>query len=59
MIRDIWDPAGELYIFNQLTVWRGATDTGTLTESVAETLRQGKSSKKTLVEVLQPHPRPV
>jgi len=57
VIRRHLDPAGELYIFNQLPAWRDATDTGTLTESVAETLRQGKFSvKETLVEVLQPAP---
>lgn len=59
VIRRHLDPAGELYIFNQLPR-RDATDTGTLTESVAETLRQGKFSvKETLVEVLQPRPRHV
>lgn len=57
VIRRHLDPAGTLYIFNQLPAWRDATDTGAFTESAAETLRQsGFSVKETLLEVLQPAP---
>ena len=57
VIRRHLDPAGALYIFNQLPAWRDTTDTGAFIESVAETLRQSKFSvKETLLEVLQPAP---
>lgn len=57
VIRRHLDPAGTLYIFNQLPAWRDATDTGAFTESAAATLRQsGFSVKETLLEVLQPAP---
>ena len=57
VIRRHLDPAGALFIFNQLPVWRDAADTGAFTESVAETLRQSKFSvKETPSEVLQGAP---